>query len=169
MNELQYNICEDEIKKLVKARFKNDQEIKKNFLKRAVLSGILIGIVTFFITRTFKFAFKISMGFVVGSVLIFVLLLPVARFIGCIMSTKEYLNRMNPYINQKVYIKFNNKKIEIERQGSQYSYGLEECEILCIDEERVYIKFSDNTMIYVPKKNFANKSQVEMFINLLEK
>lgn len=169
MNEFKYNICEDGIKKLVKVRFNNDQEIKKSFLKIAIVSVILIEILIIPMTIILKYNFKTSMIFIIGSILFYAMLFPGLKWVRYKMTMEEYLKKIRPYINKEIYMKFDNKNIEIDKYGAKSIYILKKCDILLIDEERIYIKFSDNSMIYVPKDVFKDNDEFNTFIMLLKK
>lgn len=168
MKEFQYNISENGIKKLVKARFNNDKEIKNNFLKRWIKVIIMIVIVVFILTRILKYNFIISSIFILGSLLLMILIFPGAKWMNCKVATNEYLIHIKPYINKEIFVKFDNENIEVKKYGSVCKYKLKNCNIILIDKERIYIKFSDSSMIYLPKNIFEEDNEFNEFIKLLK-
>lgn len=168
MKEFQYNISEDGIKELVKSRFHNDKEIKKNFLKRWIKVIIMIVILVFILTRILKYNFIISSIFILGSLLLMILIFPGAKWINCKVATNEYLIHIKPYINKEIFVKFDNEDIEVKKYGAICRYKLQNCNTLLIDKERIYIKFSDSSMIYIPLNIFETDNEMNEFIKLLK-
>ncbi|MBE6047382.1 MAG: hypothetical protein E7213_03070 [Clostridium sp.] len=84
---------------------------RKVFLKIAIVSSILIEILIIPMTIILKYDFKTSIIFIIGTLLFYALLFPGLKWIRCKMEMLEYLKIIRPYIDEEIYIKFDNKNI----------------------------------------------------------
>ena len=169
MKEFQYNISENGIKKLVKARFNNDAKIKKDLFIRSIVSSIVLAVALFLSAKELRFNFEISIIFIVFWIVMSALFFPITKCTNIKISTKEYLKHAKAYINKEIFIKFDNENIEIKTDSFTHNYILKKCTILFIDDERIYIKFSDNNMIYIPKDIFKDNNEFNQFTMLFKK
>ena len=173
MKEFKYKIKQYEMKKLIEIEYKYDKELKKNFCNRAKLGAIIIFILTFIIyivaiyacNNSIIYACKKSIIYALVWTLIWALFSLVIKLVKRKISILKILNRMTSCNDKDIFVKFDNENIEIKTDSFTHNYVLKKCTILFIDDERIYIKLSDNTMIYIPRDAFKDSTE---FITLFK-
>lgn len=173
--KFKFKFTKDEAEKLIRFLYKNntifqEKELRLKKLKTLLIKCILIVIFTSFLINKVLF-YSIVKSILLSLIWVFVFLIIefIYQKVVLKMNLMKTLSRLKYQGDRKICVEVCDDDIVINFNDERKMENINNCTIVYIDNERIYIRGTGIGVFYIPKSAFINQDILNEFLNLFKK